>query len=87
MKILTHLELFAGIGGFRKAIDLYCEDNNIQSKCIGFSEIDKYANLTYKSNYNTSNEVEIGDIIEFTSRKKNIKSISDFDLLTGGFPF
>ena len=86
MKILTHLELFAGIGGFRKAIDLYCEDNNLKSKCIGFSEIDKYASLTYKSNYNTSNEVEIGDIIEFTSRKKNIKSIPDFDLLTGGFP-
>ena len=28
-KTLKHLELFAGIGGFRRAIDLYCKDNNL----------------------------------------------------------
>src|SRR5690554_1512252 len=85
-KTLRHLELFAGIGGFRRAIDLYCKDNNLISKCVGFSEIDKYATLTYKSNYDTSNEIEIGDIQEFTSSIKNINSLPDFDLLSGGFP-
>jgi DNA (cytosine-5)-methyltransferase 1 len=85
-KTLKHLELFAGIGGFRRAIDLYCNDNNLTSKCVGFSEIDKYATLTYKSNYDTSNEIEIGDIQEFTSSIKNINSLPDFDLLSGGFP-
>ena len=83
---LRHLELFAGIGGFRRAIDLYCKDNNLISECVGFSEIDKYATLTYKSNYDTSNEVEIGDIEEFTSSIKKINSLPDFDLLSGGFP-
>jgi DNA (cytosine-5)-methyltransferase 1 len=85
-KTLKHLELFAGIGGFRRAIDLYCKDNNLISECVGFSEIDKYATLTYKSNYDTSNEVEIGDIQKFTSSKNNINSLPDFDLLSGGFP-
>jgi DNA (cytosine-5)-methyltransferase 1 len=85
-KTLKHLELFAGIGGFRRAIDLYCKDNNLISECVGFSEIDKYATLTYKSNYDTSNEVEIGDIQEFTSSINNINSLPDFDLLSGGFP-
>lgn len=83
---LKHLELFAGIGGFRKAIDLYCKDNNIKSECVGFSEIDKYATSTYKANYNTKNEVEIGDIDVFTSNISNIEALPDFDLLSGGFP-
>jgi len=85
-RTLKHLELFAGIGGFRKAIDLFCNDNNINSKCVGFSELDKYALNTYKSNFDTSDELDIGDIEEFTSDIENIKKIKDFDLLTGGFP-
>jgi DNA (cytosine-5)-methyltransferase 1 len=84
--VIRHLELFAGIGGFRKAIDLYAKDNNLISKCIGFSEIDKYANLTYKANYDTSGEIELGDIQEFASKVENIGGLQDFDLLTGGFP-
>lgn len=85
-KTLKHLELFAGIGGFRKAIDLYCKDNKIKSECVGFSEVDKYATATYKANYNTENEVELGDIDIFTSEKSNIEALPDFDLLSGGFP-
>lgn len=83
---LKHLELFAGIGGFRKAIDLFCEDNNIKADCVGFSEKDKYANLTYKSNFDTAGEVEIGDISEFATDRTKIENLPDFDLLTGGFP-
>lgn len=85
-KVFRHLELFAGIGGFRKAIDLYCQDNNLISKCVGFSEIDKYAVKAYKANYNTSRELEIGDIREFTSTHNKISKIPNFDLLTAGFP-
>lgn len=83
---LTYLDLFSGIGGFRKAIELYCEDNNLNAKCVGFSEIDRYATLTYKANFETSNEVEMGDIENFTSDTNNIKSLPDFDLLCAGFP-
>lgn len=86
IKTLRHLELFSGIGGFRRAIDLISKDLKIQSKCIGFSEIDKYAVESYLANYNTEDEIQLGDIEKFTSSEDNIRKLEDFDLLTGGFP-
>lgn len=83
---MKHLELFAGIGGFRRAIDLVCHDYGIQSKCVGFSEIDFKAHRTYCVNYNTKDEIDMGDIVKFTSKIETIKNLPDFDLLTGGFP-
>lgn len=85
-KELKHLELFAGIGGFRLALDLLGKDFEIDMNCIGFSEIDNYAVQSYKANFNTDNDVEIGDIVNFTENKKNLKKLQDFSLLTGGFP-
>ncbi len=84
--MIRHVELFAGIGGFRKAIDLLGNDFKISTKCMGFSEIDPYAVRTYKSNFDTQDEVEIGDIAAFTSKLENIERMPNFDLLTGGFP-
>ena len=84
---MKHLELFAGIGGFRKAFDTLGKDLSIPMKCVGYSEIDPYANKTYLSNYNISpDEIILGDITQFTSNKKNIEDIPHFDILTGGFP-
>jgi DNA (cytosine-5)-methyltransferase 1 len=42
--------------------------------------------FSYGENFNTENEVEIGDIVKFTSDKKNIEALKDFNILTGGFP-
>lgn len=84
--MLNHLELFAGIGGFRQAIELLGKDFSIKNNCVGFSEIDPYATITYKANFNTEIEIEIGDIVKFTSDKENIKALKDFSILTGGFP-
>lgn len=83
---MKHLELFAGIGGFRKAFDIFGEDLKMPMQCIGYSELDIYANKTYTANYNTENETVLGDIVEFTSNKRNIENLADFDILTGGFP-
>lgn len=83
---MKHLELFAGIGGFRRAFDVLGLDENIEMTCVGYSEIDKYANQTYNANYDTTGETALGDIVEFTSNIKNIQRLSDFDILTGGFP-
>ena len=87
MKEFRHLELFSGLGGFRKAIDLFCKDNALKSNCVGYSEIDKFATKTYKSNFDTKGEIEIGDIIDFTSNESNIKSLPNFDFLSGGCPW
>lgn len=83
---MRHLELFAGIGGFRRAIDLVGQDYHMPVTCVGFSEIESKAVLTYKTNYNTEGELELGDIVKFTSDERNVVELPDFDLLTGGFP-
>ena len=69
---MRHLELFAGIGGFRRAIDLVSKDAGFYNTCVGFSEIDANAIKTYKSNFQiSSDEVELGDIVAFTADEKN----------------
>ena len=84
---MKHLELFAGIGGFRRALDLISQDGIMHFTSVGYSEIDTNAVKTYCSNYNpTPDEVAMGDIVEFTSKVENIDSLPHFDLLTGGFP-
>lgn len=84
---MKHLELFAGIGGFRQAFDLISKDRQMVFESIGYSEIDKNACKTYCTNYKPNNaEIAIGDIVSFTSNKSNIIKLPDFDLLSGGFP-
>ena len=83
---IGHLELFSGIGGFRYAMDLLHRDFGVQFKSVGFSELDMNATNTYKQNFCTKGEVEIGDIVSFANSKTHLKNIPDFDILTGGFP-
>lgn len=85
---MRHLELFAGIGGFRRAMDLLTQDNIMDFSCVGYSEIDAKATTTYCANYHPdiNNEVAMGDIVAFTSEITNIEGLPHFDLLTGGFP-
>lgn len=82
---MKHVELFSGIGGFRQALNLIQKDFGIPFNCVGFSEIEKNAIITYKCNYDTAGEVEMGDIVAFNADENNIKNLH-FDLLTGGFP-
>lgn len=84
--LMNHLELFAGIGGFRQALTLLSKDFNFDQRTIGFSEIDESAIKSYKSMYNTQNEIEMGDIVAFNQDINRINSLPQIDLLTGGFP-
>ena len=85
---MKHLELFAGIGGFRRAMDLLTQDHIMDFHCVGYSEIDPQAVKTYCANYHPEddNEIAMGDIVSFTSKTENISNLPDFDLVTGGFP-
>ena len=83
---MNHVELFAGIGGFRQALTLLQNDFGIHQKTVAFSEIDESAVRTYKSAFDTTSEIEIGDIVAFCEDKKQLSSLPDFTLLTGGFP-
>lgn len=86
MRSVRHLELFSGIGGFRRAFDLLAEDIGFSSECIGFSEIDESASAVYKSFFPIDCELEIGDIVKFTESQDEINRLKGFDILTGGFP-
>ena len=83
---MTHLELFAGVGGFRTAMNHIQQDLGMLNEVIGFSEIDSHAIATYKANYDTANEIELGDIVAFIRDKERFENLPHFNLLTGGFP-
>lgn len=84
---MTHLELFAGIGGFRRALDLVGNDLHMPMECVGYSEIDNNASRTYRANFGENpDEVILGDIVAFTANDATIEGLPWFDLLTGGFP-
>lgn len=76
---LRFLDLFAGIGGFRLALEL------AGHKCVGFCEIDEFARQIYKTNFDTEGEVDWEDITEVTdSEARELRG--KVDLITGGFP-
>ena len=83
---MNHVELFAGVGGFRRAMDLIAHDLDFPIKTIAYSEIDSKAITTYNANYNTNNEIPLGDIVGFVKDKKAMKVLPKYEILSGGFP-
>ena len=75
--MLKLFSLFSGIGAFEKAL----ERLNIKYELIGFSEIDKFAIKSYCAIHNVPINKNLGDVTQI-----NIDKVSDFDILTWGFP-
>jgi DNA (cytosine-5)-methyltransferase 1 len=94
-------DLFAGIGGFRIAAEKVF-NNKINIKTAGWSEIDKYCQLSYNSNFINNGNYFIDDIKKITSKNNNFcnstnyssikkkefirDNLPSFDLLFAGFP-
>jgi len=70
--MITFIDLFAGIGGFRLAFE------SVGAKCVFSAEIDKHACQTYKKNF--------GDDPFCDVSKLDPKDIPNFDILCAGFP-
>ena len=68
------IDLFAGIGGFRIALQ------NVGGKCVYTSEWDANAKITYRANFG---EVPFGDITKDYTKNYIPKK---FDVLCAGFP-
>ncbi|HEX2592678.1 MAG TPA: DNA (cytosine-5-)-methyltransferase [Rhizomicrobium sp.] len=70
----TFIDLFAGIGGFRRAFE------PLGGKCVFTSEWDRWSQTTYKANYDCDHEVA-GDITKIPAA-----DIPGHDVLLAGFP-
>lgn len=68
------MDFCAGIGGGRIGLE------NLGMKCLGFSEIDKDAEITYKHFFG-KDEKNYGDLM-----KINPDDLPNFDFMVGGFP-
>lgn len=68
----TFIDLFAGIGGFRKGFE------EAGFKCVFTSEINKPCQEVYEANFG---EIPFGDITQIEP-----KDMPNFDILLGGFP-
>lgn len=75
------IDLFAGIGGFRLALE------ELGGGCVFSSEIDAKARETYKLNFN---DIPFGDIRDITGEGISLNDIDDaipsHDILAAGFP-
>ena len=72
--MIRYFEAFAGIGAFRSAFEKVGG-----FECVGWCEIDRFAQKAYRALYDTEREVFYDDIT-----KIDYGSMPDFDLLVGG---
>ncbi|HHT7826444.1 TPA: DNA cytosine methyltransferase [Streptococcus suis] len=75
---MKFLDLFAGIGGFRRGME------RAGHECVGFCEIDQFARKSYKAIHNTEGEFEFHDITRVTD--ESVRGIGRVDVICGGFP-
>jgi len=71
---LKFIDFCAGIGAGRLGLE------NVGLSCVGFSEIDKYSERTYREFFGQE-EKNHGDLM-----KINANDLPDFDLMIAGFP-
>ena len=83
---INHIELFAGLGGFRTAMQLVSASSATAFVCRAFSEIEPNAVRSYCANFDTDNEIAMGDIVTFTENVQTLETLPHVDLVTGGFP-
>lgn len=73
MANFSFIDLFAGIGGFRLALE------SVGGTCIGFSEIAQDAINTYCRNFEEDESTNLGDITK-------LKTLPEHDFMTAGVP-
>lgn len=73
------IDLFAGIGGLRRAFDM---ETGVGGECVFTSEWDKYARITYSKNYGEKDDEIWGDIREASETE----DVPAHDVLLAGFP-
>jgi DNA (cytosine-5)-methyltransferase 1 len=72
---MKFIDLFAGLGGFHKAL------HELGHECVFASEIDSTLREAYKFNWGIEPKGDIKELV-----KRNINTIPDHDILCAGFP-
>lgn len=75
-RLIKFIDLFAGTGGIRLAMEQACLEAGIETKCVFSSEIDKNACASYELNFGENPYSDIKEVHEFP----------DFNFLLAGFP-
>jgi DNA (cytosine-5)-methyltransferase 1 len=75
-KTIKFIDLFAGIGGMRLALELAANSLNLKTQCVLSCEINSDSRHVYQKNFG---EIPLGDIRE-------IESLPPHDILLAGFP-
>lgn len=78
-RTVRYISCFSGIGGFELGIQRAADRHNLDTNCLGYSEIDKNAIATYERNF--PQHVSLGDITTLDADE-----LPSIDLLVGGFP-
>lgn len=78
-KVIRYIDLFAGMGGNRVALEQALQELGFKGECVMTSEIKPYAIDVYKENFN--NEEVRGDITQIES-----SDIPDFDIMLASTP-
>lgn len=79
MKVVTFIDLFAGMGGTRVGFESACLNVGVKSECVFTSEIKEHAVDVYQKNF-------IGSDIHGDITKIKLNDIPKFDYLLAGFP-
>ena len=86
-KTIKFIDLFAGIGGFHTAM------HSVGGKCVFASEWDKYARISYETNYvqlepKLFTKDSNGRYLFFNEDINDVipENVPDFDICCGGFP-
>lgn len=70
--MITFIDLFCGIGGFRLALE------ELKAKCVFSAEVNTHACLMYEENFHENPYCDVTEIKE--------KELPEFDILCAGFP-
>lgn len=76
---MKFIDLYAGIGGFRYALE------SLGHECVFSAEIDKYSLETYRTNFNENAYFDMDSLQKMTDKEID-DIVPDHDLLVGGFP-
>ncbi|WP_083502977.1 DNA (cytosine-5-)-methyltransferase [Bathymodiolus septemdierum thioautotrophic gill symbiont] len=74
--MIKFIDLFAGTGGIRLAMEQACLESGIKTECVFSSEIDKNACASYELNFGVNPYSDIREVNE----------LPDFNFLLAGFP-